>query len=111
MTNDQLLSEAQLFLRDGHHDHLSRAIADARNAAAVGRCRFCDGEIDRSGPAGKRREFCSPVHRTAYREREHQAALIDVVDAIDGLADALDQATARLRGARLRLSRFMRREK
>lgn len=28
---DEKLSEAQLVLRDGHHDHLSRAIADVRN--------------------------------------------------------------------------------
>lgn len=28
---DELLSTAQLTLRDGYHDHLSRAIADARN--------------------------------------------------------------------------------
>jgi hypothetical protein len=30
-TLDELLSEAQLKLRDGHNDHLARAIARARN--------------------------------------------------------------------------------
>jgi hypothetical protein len=30
-TLDELLSDAQLLLRDGHNDHLSRAVADARN--------------------------------------------------------------------------------
>ena len=28
---DDLLSEAQMILRDGHHDHLARAIARVRN--------------------------------------------------------------------------------
>jgi hypothetical protein len=31
VTNDDLLSEAQYRLRDGHNDHLSAAIAKARN--------------------------------------------------------------------------------
>jgi hypothetical protein len=30
-TLDQWLSQAQFVLRDGHHDNLSRAVAEARN--------------------------------------------------------------------------------
>jgi len=55
---------------------------------------------------GRRKEFCTPAHRAAYREREHQKALELVTQAADDLRDTTEQKVAALMGAVQALDRF-----
>lgn len=75
-------------------------------------CRFCDAPVEQ--PTGRHRklvkDFCSPKHRAAFREREHQKALALAVEAIDNAEGAVGQAMAQLQGARAALERFQKKQ-
>ena len=75
-------------------------------------CRFCEAPVEQ--PTGRHRnlvkDYCNASHRSAYREREHQKALAQAVEAIDNAEDAVDQAMAQLRGAKQVLKRFQKKQ-